>query len=59
MASTATASAGDASWMTQTFGQKVVSRRNSVSTVTKGWVARRLQTAVKSFVVEIRVIIAQ
>ena len=34
-ASMATASFVEASWITQTFGQNVVSRRNSVSTVTK------------------------
>ena len=44
------ASSSEASWMTQTFGQNVVSRRNSVSTVTKGWAARRRQTEASSSV---------
>ena len=37
-------------WITQTFGQKVVSRRNSVSTVTKGCRASRPQRAASSAV---------
>ena len=54
--STTTASSGPASCTTQSLGQKVVSRRNSVSTVTNGWVASRAQTSAKSRVVEIKFI---
>ena len=55
-ASTATATSSEASCSTQSFGQNVVSRRNSVSTVTNGWRARRRQTAASSSVVVINVI---
>jgi len=40
-ASIASASSSDATWTTHKIGQKVVSRRNSVSTATKGWRAKR------------------
>jgi hypothetical protein len=42
-ASIASASSSEASWTTQRIGQNVVSRRNSVSTVTNGERARRWQ----------------
>src|SRR5690349_994796 len=43
-----TASSGPAICTTQSFGQKVDSRRNSVSTVTKGCFESRSQTAARS-----------
>ena len=51
IASTITASSGLASWTTQSFGQNVVSRMNSVSTVTTGKRARRLHRAASSTLV--------
>ena len=51
-ASMATAKPGAASWMTQSLGQNVVSRRNSVSTVTKALDAMSRQAASRSAVVE-------
>src|SRR3954451_941792 len=56
-ASTTTASSSLASCATQSFGQNVVSRRNSVSTVIEACVASRLQAARSSAVVVIRVVI--
>ena len=52
----ATASSSVAIWITQTCGQKVVSRRNSVSTVTKSWAAKRAQISRRLSVVAIKVI---
>ena len=49
----ASASSSVASCTTQRIGQNVVSRRNSVSTVTKGWRAIRRQAASSSSVVVI------
>jgi hypothetical protein len=49
-ASTAKAPSSSASCTTQSFGQKVVSRRNSVSTVTNSERASRWQAALRSAV---------
>ena len=49
----ASASSSVATWTTHRIGQKVVSRRNSVSTVTNGWRAIRRQAASSSSVVVI------